>query len=179
VPGYGSIRAARADELERVQTIENEAGELFAQLGMVGADDVPPVSLARLEAARRDGRLVVVTDAEDLAIGFALVETVDGEPHLKELDVLPDHGRRGLGRRLVAHVVGRARAAGAPGLSLTTYRDVPWNGPFYLRLGFRELADEALGPELSAVRRREREAGLDDAGPRIAMRLELAAAEGG
>lgn len=27
------------------------------------------------------------------------------------------------------------------GLSLTTFRDVPYNGPFYARLGFHELRD--------------------------------------
>ncbi len=33
-----------------------------------------------------------------------------------------------------------ARAQGFDRLSLCTYRDVPWNGPFYASLGFTEVA---------------------------------------
>jgi hypothetical protein len=42
-------------------------------------------------------------------------------------------------------------------------------GPWYRRLGFRPLADAALGPELAAIRRRETARGLDVV-PRLAMR---------
>ena len=38
-------------------------------------------------------------------------------------------------------------------LSLTTYRDLPWNGPFYRSLGFAEESS----PEPFEVRQRERE----------------------
>ena len=38
-------------------------------------------------------------------------------------------------------------------LSLTTYRDLPWNGPFYARLGFVEAAH----PEPFELHRREHE----------------------
>jgi GNAT superfamily N-acetyltransferase len=173
VSAYGRIRPARPDELVRVQEIEDAAGELFAEIGMAAVAEEEAVALGPLEAARREGRLWVVTDERDVAIGWALVERVDGEPHLRELDVHPEHGRRGLGRALVAHVLARARAEGARGVTLTTYRDVPWNAPFYARLGFREIPEDSLGNELATIRRRERQEGLDDAGPRIAMRHAL------
>lgn len=169
----GRIRPARPDELGRVQAIEMAAGALFAQAGLGRVGEGEPTALARLEAGRRAGRLLVVTDAADAPVGWALVERVDGEPHLVELDVHPDHGRRGLGRRLVERVLARARAEGARGVTLTTFRDVPWNAPFYARLGFRPLCEAELGPELAAIRRREREAGLDAASPRLAMRRPL------
>jgi len=41
------------------------------------------------------------------------------------------------------------RAAGRPATTLTTFRDVPWNGPYYVRLGYRVLPDEGVGPELA------------------------------
>ncbi|MDX1648989.1 MAG: GNAT family N-acetyltransferase [Myxococcota bacterium] len=167
------IRPARPDELVRLQAIEEAAGALFATVGMPEVDAAEPVPLGRLEDARQEGRLWVAADAADRPVGFALVETVDGEPHLKEVDVHPDHGRRGVGRRLVEHVLARARAEGAAGVTLTTYRDVAWNAPFYRRLGFRELPEPALGPGLARIRRLERERGLDAAGPRVAMRRTL------
>jgi hypothetical protein len=56
-------------------------------------------------------------------------------------------------------------------VTLTTFRDVPWNGPFYAKLGFRELRH--LSPGLAAMREHERLIGDDDFGPRIAMRKDL------
>ncbi len=41
----------------------------------------------------------------------------------------------GLGSSLVDHLDGWAAARGLAALTLTTYRDVPWNGPYYERLG--------------------------------------------
>lgn len=62
----------------------------------------------------------------------------------------------------------RARAGGYDRITLTTFRDVPFNGPFYASLGWRALADDDLTPGLVAVRREERRAGLDR-WPRQAM----------
>ncbi|WP_234423833.1 hypothetical protein [Intrasporangium calvum] len=44
---------------------------------------------------------------------------------------------------------------------MTTYRDVPWNGPYYQRLGWDVLADDDLGPQLRAIRDHERASGLE------------------
>jgi hypothetical protein len=67
-----------------------------------------------------------------------------------------------------------AHVAGYSAITLTTYRDVAWNAPFYSRRGFVELAADDLAPELAAIRERERAAGLDEVGPRVAMRRKLA-----
>jgi hypothetical protein len=65
-----------------------------------------------------------------------------------------------------------ARYRGLPAVTLTTFRDVPWNGPFYAKLGFRELSE--LSPGLAAMREHERAIGDDDFGTRIAMREDIA-----
>ncbi|EHK81871.1 hypothetical protein [Rhodococcus pyridinivorans] len=67
-----------------------------------------------------------------------------------------------------------ARDAGFGSLTLTTYRDVPWNGPYYARLGFRTVADDALSPGLTRIRVEERKHGLDR-WPRTVMRRGLEA----
>ena len=64
-----------------------------------------------------------------------------------------------------------ATSEGFDAITLTTYRDVPWNGPFYESLGYVTIGD--LTPELSAIREHERAIGDDDFGPRIVMRLAL------
>jgi hypothetical protein len=55
---------------------------------------------------------------------------------------------------------------------LTTFTDVPWNAPYYQRLGFRRLSDDKLTPGLRAIRAREAAIGLDR-WPRCCMRRDL------
>ena len=57
-------------------------------------------------------------------------------------------------------------------MTLTTFRDVAWNGPYYAKLGFQPLAEVDLGPELRVIRDHEQADGLD-VRPRQAMRLRL------
>jgi len=69
----------------------------------------------------------------------------------------------------VSSVCEWATSQGYEAVTLTTFRDVPWNSPFYTRLGFGTVEDPALG--LSHIR--EQAIGLDDLGPRVAMRKDL------
>jgi GNAT superfamily N-acetyltransferase len=83
-----------------------------------------------------------------------------------------EHAGNGLGRRLIQAVVARAREAGVPRLTLTTFRDVPFNAPFYARLGFRIVDEPHLCPRLARIRQEERRNGCELA-PRVAMILAL------
>jgi len=97
---------------------------------------------------------------------------LDGMAYVEELDVVPAHGRRGLGSRLLGHVFAWGAAQGCAAVTLSTFRDVPWNGPFYRRHGFRDLAPEEWTPGMPAIRQREIAVGLKpDA--RVFMRREL------
>ena len=93
------------------------------------------------------------------------------QPHLDELDVLTSHGCQGIGRALVRAVVEWARSVGYRALTLTTFRDVPWNAPFYTRCGFRILAEHEQSIELAAIVRDEASRGLDPAA-RVIMGIE-------
>lgn len=142
------VRPARGSDLAALAAIERAAGALFAEAGMQGAFLAETTPAATLRASLAGGLLWVATDADDRPVGFALASVLDSGPHLEELDVHPDFGRRGLGAALVAAVLDWSRAAGYGGLTLVTFRDVPWNGPFYERLGFRPLAADDLGADL-------------------------------
>jgi GNAT superfamily N-acetyltransferase len=107
-------------------------------------------------------------------VGYLLLDAVDGAAHIEQVSIHPGHARQGLGRALIGRAAVWARAGGLTALTLTTYVGVPWNGPYYERLGFRYLAREEETPGLRAVREHERAAGLD-AWPRAAMRRDLAA----
>lgn len=105
-------------------------------------------------------------------MGFALCARFGRRAHLEEVDVHPDHGRRGIGTALVQRVCEWAREQELVAVTLTTFREVPWNAPFYRRLGFEELPREQWDEELLSRVAREAEPGLDrDA--RLVMRLRL------
>ena len=61
---------------------------------------------------------------------------------------------------------------GFESVTLTTYVDVPWNGPYYERCGFRWLRDAEITPGLRALREEEARRGLD-VRPRGCMRRIL------
>lgn len=116
--------------------------------------------------------LVWVAELGGEPIGFAACQLFLDALHLWELAVRRDRQGQGAGRALVEAVVAEARQRDVAAVTLTTFRDLPWNGPFYARCGFSMLGGEALNGRLTAILLRERRRGLDvDA--RCAMRLSL------
>lgn len=162
------IRPAHRGDITAVQEIERRAGEVFRTVGMDAvADDEPPGS-AELTRYIDGGRAWVAVDPQDRPVAYILVDRLDGEAHIAQVSVDPGSARRRLGAMLIEHVDGWARAEGLGALTLTTFTSVPWNAPYYARLGFRPLAPEELTGGLRRVRERERELGLDR-WPRTAM----------
>jgi len=166
---------ARSEDLPRLRKIEDDGDRQFDDVGIPLAAMAGSRPLSGYASYLPDRALVAV-DADDRPLGFALLDLVDGCAHLEQLAVAPAFQRRGIGSALVAAAAAWGRERSLPGLTLCTYRDVPWNGPYYGRLGFRTLADATLTPGLRALRRYDTELGLDVA-PRICMRLELPAVQ--
>lgn len=110
-------------------------------------------------AAQREGTLWVAVGPGQEPVGFARVVVAGTRVHLAELDVLPEHGRRGVGTALVQAVEDWAHTNDFSEITLTTYRDLPWNAPFYAGLGFTILPESDWDADLR--RRFEQEAGLD------------------
>ncbi|MCE9651433.1 MAG: GNAT family N-acetyltransferase [Parvibaculum sp.] len=150
-----SIRLVRADEIALLPDIEMKAGALFADAGLQDVADNPPADLEYIESFRRAGAVHVAVSDRGEPVGFALSGLLDGAGHLYELSVDPAHGRRGLGARLVAASGNSAHARGVRAMTLSTFRDLAWNGPFYARLGFRELARNEWTPGLHLLHARE------------------------
>ncbi|MBF8187727.1 GNAT family N-acetyltransferase [Nonomuraea sp. K274] len=155
------VRWAEAGELAGLVSVELAADRLFEQVGIT----FPPGTTMIEEV---DDPETVLVEGDPPA-GFALIGWVDGNVHLDQLAVRPERMRQGIGGRLVAAVIDHARAAGAPYVTLTTYRDVPWNAPWYARYGFSALPEPEWGPELRALVEHERELGIEVA-PRVVLR---------
>jgi GNAT superfamily N-acetyltransferase len=170
-PGY-AIRPGEDRDVPALPAVERAAAAAFAPWGLdalfASATTPEPV----LREAVLEGRLRVA-DLAGAPVGFALLSRVDWHAHLDELDVHPAHGRRGLGRALVLASLAWAQQAGMARLTLATMRDVPFNAPWYARLGFRELEERELGPGLRAVHQRELAGGFP-VEARVFMTRELA-----
>src|SRR5512139_602395 len=137
-----------------------------ADLQRLVAEDVPRVS--DLRGAVEADRLWVTEVGSEVA-GYVTAEVLDGNAHIAQVSVAPDYAGRALGRALIEFVENWGRAAGRPATTLTTFRDVPWNGPYYLRLGYRVLPDERVGPELARAMAHEASLPGIDASLRCAM----------
>ena len=158
-----AVRVASPAEYSLLREIEDEADKLFLTVGIGPFENS--------EEENHLDRAAVVLVSGRPALGFACVEIVDGLAHLWQLSVHPSAARQGRGKVLLEAVLDWAASHGYPAVTLTTYRDVPWNGPFYARFGFRVLDD--LTPELAAIRQHEIEIGDDRFGFRVAMRKDL------
>jgi len=173
--GAYRVGPAAPEHLRSLPQIERSAASLFgdavpAQL----LETVTPPSV--FAAAQRDGLLWVAVGAGGEPVGFARVESAGRRAHLVELDVAPAHGRRGVGTALVRTVESWAVANDFSELTLTTYREFPWNEPFYAGLGFDVVPQSDLDREL--LRRFDQEAGLDsERARRVAMRKRLPAVQ--
>ncbi|MFB7371899.1 GNAT family N-acetyltransferase [Streptomyces sp. NPDC056222] len=169
------IRAAAPAELPLLQDIERAAGEPFRSLGMAVIADDEPLPLDVLDGYRRAGRAWVAVDETDRPMAYLLADTVDGAAHIEQVSVHPAAARQGIGRLLIEHLAAGAAEQGLTALTLTTFTEVPWNAPYYTRLGFRPLAesDPDLTDGLRAIQRAEAAHGLAT-WPRVCMRRELA-----
>ncbi|MBM7780968.1 GNAT family N-acetyltransferase [Arthrobacter tumbae] len=154
--------------------IERAAGAAFRELDMapIADDEAPPMDV--LHGYQRAGHAWVATDNDGQPIAYLLLDVVDGAGHIEQVSVHPDHARRGLGRALLSVAEEWAALHGLSALTLTTFTDVPWNAPYYSRLGFRVITRDDWTPGLQRIRNHEAALGLD-AWPRTVMRRPVGA----
>jgi GNAT superfamily N-acetyltransferase len=123
------VRLARPDEMALLPALEAASDTMFEAIGLR--------QLAPGTVEDFSGALAVLVSG-DPPVGLARIDRIDDTAHLEQLSVHPEHARRGIGRALLRAACGWARDHGYDELTLVTYRDVPWNGPFYASEGFEE-----------------------------------------
>lgn len=163
------IRPAALSEFSHLPSLEAEADQAFAALDPpFPHGNFPPPGTAESYA----GAFHIMVAGRP-PVGFARLEIVDRQAHLGQLAVSPEHARQGIGRALVMAAKAWALEAGFHVMTLCTFTEVPFNGPFYASCGFVELPEESLTPELRGLRREEAALGLDTMGRRAAMSAAL------
>lgn len=166
------VRPAESKDLPVLRQIEWDAGQRYRECGLDQVADHEPASIEVLHGYAADGRAWVTVGDDDEAIGYLLVDEIDGAAHIEQVSVAPDYQGQGLGRALIERVRAWATTKGMTALTLTTFGHIPWNRPLYEHLGFRVLSGEEIGSGLRAVCDAEAEHGLDP-DLRVVMRLDL------
>ena len=136
------------------------------------ADD-EPFSVAELAVFQRDGRAWVASDRDDRPVAYILVRTIDAGAHIEQVSVHADHARRGIGALLIETVGEWAKGRGLEAVTLATFAEVPWNAPYYLRLGFSVVPEQELTDGLRRIREDEATS-VPGPWPRVVMRRPLA-----
>jgi GNAT superfamily N-acetyltransferase len=168
-----AIRTASRGDAAALPDIERSSGVIFAQwpgLEWVATDDLQSEDQHRLLMSR--GLALVAERRQHGIVAFLNGEFAADELHIWQIAVHQDHQGQGIGRRLIDAACRIAREKGARALTLTTFRDVPWNEPYYRRLGFQMFADDAVPPRLRGILDKETQAGLPPK-QRCAMRMQL------
>jgi GNAT superfamily N-acetyltransferase len=168
-----TIRPARAEDAEALPRIEQSAGLAFRAVAVLAwLADGGNVSVERHRALIAGGACWIAADEEDRPIGF-LSAGIEGDAlHVWELDVSLDRQGQGIGRALLERAVADARRRGLAAVTLTTFRAVAWNAPFYRKFGFRILEDAEIDGRLASLLSDEAEHGMAS-DQRCAMQLDL------
>ncbi|MEM7018069.1 MAG: GNAT family N-acetyltransferase [Pseudomonadota bacterium] len=168
------IRPTELPEANLLPDIERSAGQSFLSIPdlawLVNHDVMSPETHREFILAETSW---VAATEDNVLVGFLSAECFGDELHLWELSVHAEHQGQGIGKKLIQCAMDYARRNILKALTLTTFREVAWNEPFYQRLGFVTLTAGAIGPRLSAELKSEQAHGLPIE-QRCAMRCLIA-----
>ncbi|RFU29038.1 hypothetical protein B7463_g7289, partial [Scytalidium lignicola] len=157
-----TVRKAQESDIPSLADVEKSAAVLFEKVGLghITGSTMPPDTL--LEMTNRGYLWVAVADG-DKPIGFLGGYALDGYFYIAEISVAREFQGKGVGRALMKAMSKdiRSKIGVYKGLTLTTYRDLEWNGPWYKKLGFVEVIPQDIGPGHSLIIKEEGEAGHD------------------
>jgi GNAT superfamily N-acetyltransferase len=162
-PEVVAVRSAKPNDLVHLAKLEEAADTEYWKVGY----PMMPAAATVSEYASALALLVV----GDPPVGFARLEELEGAVHLEQISVHPAHMRRGIGKALLEATCEWARNRGYHAVTLMTFRDVPWNEPFYARHGFVEI--RVPRGQLARLVVHDQDLGMEAIGRRVVMQLEL------
>lgn len=167
-----TFRPTSAADIPALPAIERAAAQRFNTLPELRWLAAGPAIGAARHQHFASANMSWLALAEGQPVGFLLAEAHDASLFIVEFSIHLDWQGRGLGRRLMAYAIEQAREKGFSALTLTTFREVPWNAPWYTRMGFEVVPESLLSDALRQKLREEAAHGLA-AESRCAMRLAL------
>lgn len=172
VPNF-SIRKARSEDIPLLGPVERSAAEIFRTVNLGSlADDETTVAPSILATMVDSNHLLVAVNESDQPIGFVGGMDIDGNFHIVEISVAQAVQGKGVGSALMAEMTRQVKEEKFMVMTLTTYRNVAWNGPWYKKMGFQEVTAEEMGKEYLKIWDVESQHGHDMAS-RCVMRKSL------
>lgn len=152
-----NIRLALPTDTPILPSIEEDAAQVFRSVeGLEWLADqngaAPETYLKLIEC-----QTVWIAESGHAACGFVAARIEQHELHIVEVSVRSDQQRKGIARALIETAAVAARRLSLTALTLTTFRDLPWNEKYYTKLGFARLEEAELSERL------EQQLGLDTA----------------
>lgn len=157
------IRFASLKDIDLLAHIEVSAASRYPPARIPQPHDSLPEAML-LEALKN--KLLFCAEANQQVVGFAACHRYKHNLHLDEISVLPEYGQQGIGTQLVNQVLETAISNGLKACTLTTFADLPWNAPFYQKLGFQIIEGKDIPRHVAAMLREEKSIGLSQ---RVAM----------
>ncbi len=170
------IRLGSTDEIHKVAPLEQAAAEAFREIGMAAVADEPPIAESLLMQAAEERRFWVAVEYGVLK-AYLLGDFLPKSLHIEQVTVHPDASRRGLGALMIESVSADPRSKERGLITLTSFANVPWNAPYYERIGFVEIPREEW-PE-GIAEKYDAEQGTNSAEwPRVVMQRVIPAEPG-
>lgn len=153
MPESVSIRVATTSDVEQICRIDTDASSRFSAvpaLADLADGSHGPLATRTVDYWMVTGTVYLIEEA-GATLGFTAVQPKDGVLYIAELSVVASRQGQGLGGMLLEQVFdvaarqGRDSGSTVARVSLTTYPDVPWNGPWYRKRGFQEVSPESIG----------------------------------
>lgn len=156
-----SIRKPQSSDIPALAQVERSATELFRTVNLDFLIEHPTVDPYLLVAMANANHLWIATDKFDQPIGFACGEYLEGNFHIVEICVALNFQGMGIGRTLMSTMMEAVRREGYNAVTLTTYRNLSWNGPWFSRMGFLEVDAQQLTKTFEEILEIEAKHGLD------------------
>lgn len=169
-----TLRPTQIDDAIKLPAIEQSAGQLFSTL-----EDLSWISESGVQSVEKHLAFInhkghwVAVNSENEPVGFIMTTPLPESLFIHELSVSEAWQNRGIGKLLIQKVKDEAKAHQFSAVTLTTFRHVPWNAPYYQRLGFSILSESEIPHSLQEILNNEVESGGFVKETRCAMKFEV------
>ena len=154
------IRLAHINDLDYLADVEKAAASIYPK-GHIPADQEGQTFPSNELHKALNNELLFCAEVENKIVGFAACHPYKKCLHLDEISVRPNYGQQGIGSALVKEVIKKSLTLSLKGISLTTFSDIPWNAPFYEKLGFEILEENNIPRHVQTMLNEERRIGWD------------------
>jgi GNAT superfamily N-acetyltransferase len=148
------IRLATSEDFEGITKAELSAGELFRGTHMEWAVGETTDRERLCEALGTD--FLWVAAVNGAVAGFLMGGTCDENFHIYEAATHQRYRGQKIGAKLIETALANAASKNIKAATLTTDRTLPWNAPYYYKLGFQLMNHDKLTKQLALILSAER-----------------------